>query len=152
VAALAATFGYQNGAVVWRLQKELTLSEDNAKLLFEDLKRFLWVSALVGETVAPPPAIDDAWHVFLLFTMDYAQFCNRFLGCFIHHPPRRPDEPHDGGAAIRRTIGAIENHFGGFKYLSANWLYLGFKTGSCWGEGCTSSDGVPCTPELDQRN
>jgi len=31
--------------------------------------------------------IDDMWHTFLLFTQDYANFCQDYFGSFIHHDP-----------------------------------------------------------------
>ena len=35
--------------------------------------------------------IDDMWHTFLLFTKDYAAFCNEYFGHFIHHNPNTDD-------------------------------------------------------------
>lgn len=32
-------------------------------------------------------AIDEGWHSFLLYTEDYASFCNEYLGEFVHHVP-----------------------------------------------------------------
>lgn len=33
-------------------------------------------------------AIDDLWHVFLLFTKEYQVFCEKYLqGNFFHHQP-----------------------------------------------------------------
>ncbi|HYN38871.1 MAG TPA: hypothetical protein VES39_06450 [Rhodospirillales bacterium] len=35
----------------------------------------------------PSQAVDVAWHEFILFTREYAQFCKRALGRFLHHTP-----------------------------------------------------------------
>ena len=32
------------------------------------------------------------WHTFLLFTRDYADFCARYFGFFLHHAPADEDE------------------------------------------------------------
>jgi hypothetical protein len=31
--------------------------------------------------------VDDLWHTFILFTKEYARFCEETAGCFIHHDP-----------------------------------------------------------------
>ena len=37
---------------------------------------------------------DWMWHTFLLFTHDYAAFCDRYIGYFLHHVPAdEADEP-----------------------------------------------------------
>jgi hypothetical protein len=32
-------------------------------------------------------AMDEMWHAFVLHTKDYAEFCDRYLGRFVHHLP-----------------------------------------------------------------
>ena len=31
--------------------------------------------------------IDDVWHQFILYTREYAQFCQNYFGGYIHHAP-----------------------------------------------------------------
>ena len=31
--------------------------------------------------------IDQMWHVFLLYTEDYMNFCHKFFGEYLHHQP-----------------------------------------------------------------
>jgi len=31
--------------------------------------------------------LDEMWHTFIVFTIDYHEFCNDFLGGYIHHAP-----------------------------------------------------------------
>jgi len=31
--------------------------------------------------------VDEVWHTFILFTKEYADFCNKVMGKFIHHEP-----------------------------------------------------------------
>lgn len=40
-----------------------------------------------AERLSPSPAADVGWHTFILFTKDYAEFCERVAGRFIHHVP-----------------------------------------------------------------
>lgn len=55
----------------------------------EDLRieflRFMALHHIVDEPVAPPAPVDEFWHAFVLETPDYAAFCERNFGSFIHH-------------------------------------------------------------------
>lgn len=138
---LETVMDYQNAGVIARLQKQFSMDETTASELFNDTKRFLWLCSLCDGPIAPAPKIDDGWHTFIIFTEDYAGFCDQFFGNFIHHRPRGPNDPHDGGIIVRRTIAAIETHLGGFQSLSANWSFPHLKEG-----GACSSDSVSCAP------
>lgn len=64
-----------------------TLEEGRA--LFEEAKRYLWLIATDRERDYPIMSlrVDEAWHQFLLFTMECQEFCHRFFGCFMNHAP-----------------------------------------------------------------
>lgn len=52
----------------------------------------------------PSQAVDDAWHEFILFTRNYAQFCQRALGRFLHHVPAEAmSSPTQAQRGIRAT-------------------------------------------------
>ncbi|WP_223884458.1 glycine-rich domain-containing protein [Micromonospora craniellae] len=57
--------------------------------------------------------MDIGWHTFILHTREYAEFCQRLAGRFIHHQPEPdPDDsrrsgPEPIGAPISRTVAAI---------------------------------------------
>ena len=68
-----------------RLMKKLGISEAEANRRFTETKKFLAVCSL--ETCSPSDEIDEVWHLFILHTAAYQQFCLKFLGCFIHHNP-----------------------------------------------------------------
>ncbi|ONH31502.1 hypothetical protein BL253_09210 [Pseudofrankia asymbiotica] len=58
--------------------------------------------------LVPSPLVDIGWHTFILPTRDYATFCARVAGRFIHHVPCDPTDagrPRGGQVA---TIAAIE--------------------------------------------
>lgn len=141
VPTLDEILSYENDALVARYQKEFSLSRDEAVALFGDVKRFLWLGAVTDGPIAPPPKVDDGWHMFILFTEDYAEFCERFFGAFRHHRPTRPSDPPDGGVTVRRTVAALKEQFGGFEWLSNNWLYPNMMEGA----GCWSSCSTPST-------
>lgn len=118
---LERVMGYENSAVVHRYMDKLGLNEKEAVLLFEDTKRFLYLcgSKQRGDfTLAPPETVDAGWHEFLLFTEDYQSFCRLFFGRFIHHRPRRPEDPKGDGHLIKSTRELAIATFGD---LSENW-------------------------------
>jgi hypothetical protein len=49
--------------------------------------------------LSPSPIVDEAWHQFILFTREYAEYCNSVAGRFIHH------EPHIDG--VERTVSPL---------------------------------------------
>ena len=75
---------------------------EEAKETFSDLMRFFWASEkheqdkmisnssdldfvfIMDEAMRP---IDDIWHIFLLYTKDYMDFCDQYFGQYIHHLP-----------------------------------------------------------------
>ncbi len=112
---------YENPDVVERIEKELGVTPQQAKALFDDLKRFLWLAAVTPPTTVPTPQIDEAWHRFVLYTKDYADFCNIYFGGFLHHAPQRLGEKRLEHADLFETIDAMHREFGGIP--SDNWHY-----------------------------
>ncbi|MFI5800228.1 glycine-rich domain-containing protein [Streptomyces sp. NPDC051677] len=62
-----------------------------------------------GSELAPSELVDYGWHAFILHTVDYADFCRRVVGRFVHHVPTDEDEQIPGGAASarERSVAAI---------------------------------------------
>ena len=98
----------------------------------------LWASVLLDQALgfmrvcghypgsgpyAPSRLVDIAWHAFILYTMDYANFCQVNFGRFLHHIP--DDEP---GAVLKaadevnylaRTVDAMTTN--GITVIEAAW-------------------------------
>ncbi|HEY4512831.1 MAG TPA: hypothetical protein VJH63_04265 [Candidatus Paceibacterota bacterium] len=113
---LNKVMAYQNERLVKTLQRKLNLTRMGAILLFEDLKRFLYLCAIFKNNCAPTPKIDKAWHEFILNTRDYADFNEMQFGLFLHHRP---------GIPKRKSLPLIEktkdNAKKAFGDLSSNW-------------------------------
>lgn len=124
---LKQVLSYRNPAVVDRIAKDCKISLDEALALFIDTLRFLWLGGTFSR-ISPPPKVDEGWHAFLLFTMDYKKFCHRFFGGFIHHRPNRPEDKPDGGKSITRTLALVSEHLGAD--LSPNWHYPNLQGGN----------------------
>jgi hypothetical protein len=89
------------------------LAPDMPVRIMDQALAFLGTCATTIEALGPSKLVDIGWHTFILHTYDYAQFCERVAGRFIHHQPepasddRRPSSPEPIGAPISRTVAAI---------------------------------------------
>lgn len=67
---------------------------------------------LCGESVTvsygPSLLVDIGWHTFILYTREYAAFCERIAGCYIHHEPSDQVESTRDINLIPRTIAAMQ--------------------------------------------
>ena len=95
---LGSVLSYRHSDLLSRFGAKYRFSLDESEALFGDVKAWLY---LVGtRTVTAPPlvilpsmeVVDDLWHEFILYTKDYADFCCRHFGHFIHHEPTREAE------------------------------------------------------------
>ncbi len=92
---LEAVLAYQHRDVVYRFQKTYGVSQAEAEDIFEQVKKWLWLANVrrqQGITEGlnidhPLVVIDEMWHNFVLFTKEYAAFCQHFFGYYIHHAP-----------------------------------------------------------------
>jgi hypothetical protein len=104
-AGLGEILNYRNENVVGRFAEQYSISEQDAEEIFTETKRWLWlcakrtrqVEAGSAESFQLPLfneafAIDMMWHTFILFTEDYARFCQTYFGFFIHHHPKTKAE------------------------------------------------------------
>jgi len=102
--SLDAVLSYRNPGVVARYLGEFGGGQSAAEELFGELMRWLYLCARSGEPGAPGARlsmypeilrIDDMWHIFVLHTRDYADFCARYFGRFIHHDPEPIDRSRE---------------------------------------------------------
>ncbi|MEW2222021.1 hypothetical protein AB0939_22490 [Streptomyces sp. NPDC006990] len=59
--------------------------------------------------LSPSGTVDIGWHTFILHTREYAEWCDRVAGRFLHHVPDLPEDGEQGKAAAerQRTLDAI---------------------------------------------
>jgi len=101
VASLQEVLTYKNENVVYRFSEDYKISESDAEEIFLETKRWLWYCAKRTRDIEDgrieflniplfneAKAIDLMWHTFLLFTHDYADFCETYFGFFVHHQPK----------------------------------------------------------------
>lgn len=135
---LESIMAYRHSGVIHKL-KEQGYPEAEAVAIFEDTKRFLFLSGInPAGGYAPTVRIDDGWHHFILHTEDYMAFCQKFFGRYIHHYPNKPGVVAPKGRP-RATLTAAIAVFGAEK-LSANWHY-----------GTLTPATIGATPSVDEH-
>lgn len=100
---------------------------------------FLAACGKATEALAPSETVDIGWHTFILYTREYAKFCDNIAGRFIHHVPDDENEKTSNMKAqdqIGRTVRAIRA--AGFYVDEELWVGAHGVLGSCTGcaNGC----------------
>ncbi|GAA4030589.1 hypothetical protein GCM10022247_64590 [Allokutzneria multivorans] len=118
-----------------RLAAEHRLTHDDAEAIMSDALAFLAACATnTGTPLSPSPRVDWGWHLFLLHTHDYAEFCQRIAGRFLHHvPTENADDGIDASVALARTVAAI--HAAGYTTDRALWSAPAMACSGCQ-NGC----------------
>lgn len=68
-------------------EKHQDLSLKDCQLVGHALRQFFLAYLKSGKQYISMPSqvVDDLWHEFILYTRNYAQFCRRAFGGFLHH-------------------------------------------------------------------
>ena len=100
---LDEVLAYSNRDVVYRFRKTYGLSWEESEDIFEQVKKWLWLAnhrrrAGIREGLSIDLSlvvIDEMWHNFVLFTREYAEFCDRYFGYYLHHGPATEAEDRE---------------------------------------------------------
>lgn len=114
------------------------MSREFAARIMDQALAFLRTTGEEGQLdLSPSELVDIGWHTFILHTREYAEFCRRVTGRFIHHVPH--DDSRGSGIPCQemtRSTDAIAAL--GFAVDSELWLTF---TAKCNGgdDGCRAS-------------
>jgi DNA polymerase III gamma/tau subunit len=90
---LAAILAYQNEDVISRFTDLLAVEQQEARDIFQETKKFLYLSQLMPAFIPDDLLIlDEMWHNFILFTRDYQDFCQTYFQKYLHHLPATRQE------------------------------------------------------------
>lgn len=137
---LVALANYQHEETILRFTDAFALSEEEAEDVFHEMKKLLALMVRYPEeyvfTHEPLWVLDEMWHTFLMYTADYADFCQRYFGRMVHHAPidrtqklqvrqALEDENEavvaDVSAAVRRLYELIYEYLG--KDTLVKWIH-----------------------------
>lgn len=93
---------YQNPFVVRKFAERYGVPIEQASRQFEEVKKFLLICALTTECCSPTKLLDDIWHEFIIHTKAYQDYCERYIGKFIHHRPT--DGSFNGSRRVTKEL------------------------------------------------
>ena len=96
-----------------RLAKENYWTKNFTREAILEYKKFMYLAATSDLMVSPSVIVDDVWHLHLIFTLSYQEFCN-ILGKQIQHVPstHNPEEFKKFKQARDRTKQLYKQEFG----------------------------------------
>lgn len=71
--------------VIEYFSAKYNISLPEANILFSKLDEFL--TSAENSRQSPSYEIDEAWHIFILHSKEYSNYCLTKFGRFIHHVP-----------------------------------------------------------------
>ncbi|MET8336762.1 hypothetical protein ABZV14_08070 [Streptosporangium canum] len=93
--------------------------------------------------LAPSELVDIGWHTFILYTREYAEFCEQVASRFINHAPEDPSILAPAGSNAVATVAVMREL--GLPVIADLWAHPTDCTGSGTGKcsqchrGCTDS-------------
>ena len=109
-----------------RLQRNHELTLESSGRVLEGLRQYFLAclsaqrSPIAKEVGMPSKAVDAAWHEFIVLTKEYAAFCQKAFGKYLHHTPKAMmDTPTS--AALANTLHQLR----GQSLSPAGWAMVG---------------------------
>jgi hypothetical protein len=103
-----------DGVFEARLMREQGWSSAFATRAVEEYKRFLFLAKRANHPVTPSKAVDEVWHLHMIFTRSYwERLCGRVLGRALHHEPAGGEDDAERFARqYEQTIESYRAWFG----------------------------------------
>lgn len=132
---LEEILAYRNEDVISRFLDLYDVEEEEALDLFQETLKFLFLTRK-GDAFIPDDLLilDEMWHNFVLFTKEYAIFCQRHFGGYNHHNPATKAEKEAGKRAAQAAPEArkAENLANLGRLLELTFDHLGPETVRKW--------------------
>jgi hypothetical protein len=125
--------------LVNRISKENNMPREFAARIMDQALAFLCACGEEDQrcSLSPSELVDIGWHTFILYTREYADFCRRIVGQFVHHVPNDDDR---GGGDPREEIARTTKAIASLGFAVDNELWLTFQVNCNNGDdGCRSS-------------
>ena len=109
-----------------RLQRNHDLSLEGSGRVLEGLRQYFLAclaaqrSPIAKEVGMPSKAVDAAWHEFIVLTKEYASFCEKAFGRYLHHTPNAMMAT-PASAALANTLHQLK----GESPTPAGWAMVG---------------------------
>jgi hypothetical protein len=97
------------------LKDRVVDSAEQGSELFTEVKRYLVLNQ-VDRTKSWKMyslRVDEVWHQFVLFTVEYFAFCDKYFGHYAHHAPSNAPDPGFGHRAPEATFTEFADRYRG---------------------------------------
>lgn len=86
---------------------------DQASALFTEVKRYLVLNHVDRSKSWKMYSlrVDEVWHQFVLFTVEYFAFCDKYFGHYAHHAPSNAPDPEFGHCAPEATFAEFADRY-----------------------------------------
>lgn len=132
---LEGILAYRNEDVLSRFLDQFDVDEEEARDLFRETLKFLYLTRK-GDAYIPDDMLilDEMWHNFILFTREYAVFCQNHFGGYNHHNPatKAEKEARKKAAAEDPEARKAENLANLGKLMELTYDHLGPETVEKW--------------------
>ena len=109
--SIASEILKKNGVLAAKISKALNIVEPALiTLALQEVVKFLYLVAYFEQKLTPSEPVDKVWHEFILFTREYARFCENHFDRFIHHSPGGDESVNC--SQYRQTIALYHVNFG----------------------------------------
>lgn len=99
--------------IVERVRSKGILSGRLADEAVTEFKKYMALIALGHEELGMHSSeVDEIWHNFILFTREYAEFCQKICGHMIHHRPNTSGRPELHPTSVAEFTQAYTKFFG----------------------------------------
>lgn len=117
---LSKALAYENLEIVQRFVQLYDVGVDEAADIFTETKKWLWLAGQEDSRelaiTDPLLIIDEMWHNFVLFTLDYTQYCVDCFGHYLHHAPTTQQEKNRRRQAFKDDpVRATEEYASGLQ-------------------------------------
>lgn len=118
-------------------------TQESYQTAFDEFKKYASIAkSIPGSVAMTSKEVDTVWHQFILFTKPYMEFCDNFLGSYLHHSPNTSYTPEVSGSVNRFR----ESYRSAFGDIPEIWgLKEWCDSGSCGdGGGSCGNDCASC--------
>jgi hypothetical protein len=95
------------------LKDHVVDSAEQGGALFTEVKRYLVLNQLDRTKAWKMYSlrVDEVWHQFVLFTVEYSAYCNKYFGHYAHHAPSNAPDPGFGHRAPEATFAEFADRY-----------------------------------------
>lgn len=119
--------------IIARMMREHDFSSEMATAIMDETLVYMHAANHDTEGIGPSKIVDVGWHTFILYTWEYAQYCQDAFGHFLHHSPTDYEGASD--MPLSATLAFMEAN--GITYDPDLW-------GPVMGNGKCSNPGPGC--------